>query len=402
MARHLLLYPEHPDGQTHWWWLEQGRVRQSGRSSLEQALAQWKKKDRLWLLLPPPQAMLYAVDAVAGHFRQMQKAAPWALEDQLLQPVEALAIQPAQQPVASRWPVAVIEQDVLQRYQQTLEVHGIARAALMPAVAALPGSRQAPALWLTRGWLVWHNGTQAHVVAQDQWQGLLRCSDLGLDTAEHLRLWRDDDQPLPDDWDPAHPLWQGKPIQPETGHPLATGELPDNRQRPLWAWLHAAAQKAPSWRWTALLALLLLASWLGRDYWLMQRWNHQADQLKQQMEQIYRRSFPDARRVVDARAQMRQRLDALRRAAGEQVEGSLPALLQQVGPALTQPGLSLQSLRYRRGALELEVKAADLARLDQLRQAMEQASGQPVRMTVTTEAGEGATAQLRLGEGAQP
>ncbi len=400
MARQLLLYPQTGDTQAQWWRLDGGQVLEQGLAPLREVLSRRGKRERVRLLLPPPQAMLCAVEAVAGHFRQMQKAAPWALEDQLLTPVETLAIQPAHQPLAGRWPLAVLEQPVLAHYQSLLEAQGVRQAELMPAVAALPGSREYPALWLTRGLLVWHNGQQAFVVPQDQWQALLRCADLDLPAAKALRLWQDEDQTPPPGWDTGHPAWQGKPVEAQAGSPLARDGVQPHQ--PLWTWLHAAAQKAPSWKWTALLVTLLLASWLGRDYWLMQRWNDQADQLKQQMEQIYRRSFPDAQRVVDAQAQMRQRLDALRRAAGEQVEGSLLALLQQVGPALTQPGLNLQSLRYRRGVLEVEVKAADLARLDQLRQAMEQASGQPVRMTVTTEAGEGATAQLRLGEGVQP
>ncbi len=400
MARQLLLYPQTGDTQAQWWRLDGGQVLEQGHGSLQEALSRRGRRERVRLLLPPPQAMLHAVEAVAGHFRQMQKAAPWALEDQLLTPVETLAIQPARQPLEGQWPVAVLEQPVLARYQALLEAQGVQQAELLPAVAALPGSRAQPALCLTRGLLVWHNGERAFVVPQDQWQALLRCEDLNLPAVTVLRYWQDEGQPLPEDWKADHPAWQGKPLEKQSGSPLVQSGLQPHQ--PVWSWLHAAAQKAPSWKWTALLAVLLLASWLGRDYWLMQRWNGQAEQLKQQMEQIYRRSFPDARRVVDAQAQMRQRLDALRRAAGEQVEGSLLTLLQQVGPALARPGLRLQSLRYRQGVLEVEVKAADLARLDQLRQAMEQASGQPVRMTVTTEAGEGATAQLRLGEGVRP
>ncbi len=397
MARRLLLYP-HVDGrQARWWLLEGGRVCRDGVDEARLLGRRWGKRLAVWLLLPPPEAVVHGLEGVQGQYRQIRKAAPWALEDRLLQPVETLAVQPARQPASSgHWPVAVTVRQALEHWQGWLEQAGFFRVRLLPALAVLPGTEARPVLWFTRDCLVLQHSGRADVVPADQWRVLLAATQS--ENVEAYRLWLDPGQTLPGDWDPDDALWQGRKLEHEGGSPLVV-EAGLVESRPAWSWLHPSLRRLPSLRWTVLLLLLLLASWMGRDYRQLLQWRQQADALGQRMEQVLRERFPDIRRVVDPRAQMKQRLDALRLAAGEQVDGSLLGLLRQIGPELARPGLKLNSLRYRRGELELDVQADGLAPLDGLRQAMERSTGRPVRMTVSTEAGSGATARFRIAAG---
>ena len=67
---------------------------------------------------------------------------------------------------------------------------------------------------------------------------------------------------------------------------------------------------------------------------------------------MLKRTFPELRRVVNPRAQMGQRLTALRKE--QRSSGSFLELLgASSGPIAAQPDLQLNALVYRRGRLEL-------------------------------------------------
>ncbi len=91
------------------------------------------------------------------------------------------------------------------------------------------------------------------------------------------------------------------------------------------------------------------------------------ERLAGEIEAVLKRTFPDLRRVVNPRAQMRQRLTALR---NEQRQGAgfLKLLNATAAPLAGLSQVQLNGLVYRRGRLELDLEAQELRNLDTLRQ----------------------------------
>ena len=93
----------------------------------------------------------------------------------------------------------------------------------------------------------------------------------------------------------------------------------------------------------------------------------ESDALTQQIAQTYLRTFPDARKVVNPRAQMEQRLKELR--GGDVETGGFISLMASIGQSLKEtPGLEIQRINYNEGKIDLALSIGDLQSLDQLKQ----------------------------------
>ncbi|HEC20309.1 MAG TPA: hypothetical protein ENI97_13340, partial [Gammaproteobacteria bacterium] len=112
------------------------------------------------------------------------------------------------------------------------------------------------------------------------------------------------------------------------------------------------------------LWLLLQVGGLGLEY---NRLANQSQELKGQIEAVYREAFPQAKNIVNPRVQMQRGLEKLR-GGGARNTGLLP-LLAQAGAVLKDtPGASLRTLRFKNNRLDLDVNMPDLQSLDTLKQ----------------------------------
>jgi general secretion pathway protein L len=95
--------------------------------------------------------------------------------------------------------------------------------------------------------------------------------------------------------------------------------------------------------------------------------------LQGEIEAVLKRTFPNLRRVVNPRAQMRQRLLALRKE--QRSDGGFLELLSATsGPLAALTDVQLNGLVYRRGRLELDLETGELRNLDVLQQEIAKAS----------------------------
>jgi general secretion pathway protein L len=150
------------------------------------------------------------------------------------------------------------------------------------------------------------------------------------------------------------------------------------------------------WRPAAAMLVLLIVLHAGMtiaDY-LSLRNERQA--LADHIDKIYLDTFPDAHRVVNARAQMEDRLQSLR-GGTTKASGGFLDLLAASGDSLKQTGgLELQRLSYRDGQLDLAIVIPDLQGLDQLKQHLATQSGYAVEIQSATARGNSVEARLQL------
>jgi general secretion pathway protein L len=108
------------------------------------------------------------------------------------------------------------------------------------------------------------------------------------------------------------------------------------------------------WRLAAILAgVALLTTFVDKSIEARQLSN-QTDLLQQQIIAEYKRAFPNARRIVNVRSQMKQKLNALQQ-TGSGI--SMLAMLSQLESAFAQSDIKPQSLRYDRGRSEIRMQA---------------------------------------------
>ena len=135
--------------------------------------------------------------------------------------------------------------------------------------------------------------------------------------------------------------------------------------------------------------MTLASSWVKTAYL-----NHQAEQLQQQAETLYKKTFPNQTRIVNLRAQMRQQLQSL--GIDDQAMPSALAMLDQLAPAfLQQPQLSLELLRYQDGALRMQAVAQNFSQFEAF-QSQAQQLGFEVQQGALNNRGDGVAGTLTI------
>lgn len=336
------------------------------------------------LLIAPGEAI--GLTSVTLPFRQRTKrlqAIPYALEDQLADAVEDLhfALGDSQGLTTA---VAAVRKTVLDGWLAACSEAGLNVAAVLPEPLLLPYSDDA--------WSLLLDGERA-VVRTGPWQGFVSDSDtlalhLQLALAEagesvpvRLRLWGEvplalaelglELQPEPT---PPHPLVVFAAGYQPTALNLLQGSY--SRQANLGRWLRP-------WRFAAALAGL----WVGLqlvaevgEYWQLRR---EQTQLWAVMEQVYKDAVPDARKVVNPRAQLEARLRELRQGADNPAAAFLDLLYRASQPLPSMNGITLRGLRYKENELDLDLESSNLELLDQLKQRLGEQPQVQIEMRTT-------------------
>ncbi len=98
------------------------------------------------------------------------------------------------------------------------------------------------------------------------------------------------------------------------------------------------------------------------------------------MNALYKRTFPEAKRIVNAPAQMQQKLQVLQSRSGNS-QSSLAAMLTKITPVLrATPGFMIKSLRYQEGRINIEAELRNFAALNQLEKSLSERVGMKVEI----------------------
>ncbi|MEQ6340864.1 MAG: type II secretion system protein GspL [Gammaproteobacteria bacterium] len=334
---------------------------------------------RVILLVPGAEVLLTSAAVPGGNRQKIASAVPYALEEQLASDVDNLHFALGERRDDGRISAAVAVKTQLDAWLERLRQAGIEPDAVVPDILALP--------WASGTWTVLMDGDRALVRTARQ-AGFVADGD-NLDTLLRLALNEAGDA-RPERIRIIHPL--AAPAQSENspselsydldvtvdtetvGEPvfaiLCRGYDEPDALNMLQGAYSRREQLGKLWRpWrpvAALAAVLLLiqGSMMVTDY---MRLNSERQVLAQQIEQVYLQTFPDARKVVNARVQMEERLKELR--GGGADEAGFMGLLADIGPGLKEtPSVEVQRISYNEGKIDLALLIADLQSLDKLKQ----------------------------------
>jgi len=90
--------------------------------------------------------------------------------------------------------------------------------------------------------------------------------------------------------------------------------------------------------------------------------------LKQQEATIFKRAFPDARKIINPKVQMEARLKQLRKKAGKSTTSGSTMLVVVVRALKKSNIVGIKSLRYRDSGMDIDVQLKNLQALDKLKE----------------------------------
>jgi general secretion pathway protein L len=343
---------------------------------------------RVILLVPGAEVLLTtAVVPGGGNRQKIAGAVPYALEEQLASDVDNLHFALGERRDDGRISAAVVVKTQLDAWLERLRQAGIEPDTIAPDILALP--------WANGTWTVLMDGDRALVRTAHQ-AGFVADGD-NLDTLLRLALNEAGDA-RPERIRIIHPL--AAPTPAALAHPCASESSPPELSYDLDATVDTETVDEPvlailsrgyeepgainllqgvysrreqlgrlwrPWRPVAALAAVLLLIQGGMTVAEYVRLNSERQALAQQIDQVYLQTFPDARKVVNARAQMEERLKELR--GGGADEAGFMGLLADIGPGLKEtPSVEVQRISYNEGKIDLALLIADLQSLDKLKQ----------------------------------
>ncbi|MBP9713760.1 MAG: hypothetical protein KBD60_08740 [Sterolibacterium sp.] len=150
-------------------------------------------------------------------------------------------------------------------------------------------------------------------------------------------------------------LWREAPSQ--TARNLLTGDFTPPRARGEgWSSLKPTA-------WLAAFGLTLYSVFSFAEWAHLE---HQKTQMRQQMTERFRATFPQAQTIVDPALQMQRLHDQLRRERGQLGAGDFLPLLAAATETAALPG-TLRHLDFEDGRLDMTLRLADASAVERLR-----------------------------------
>ena len=118
--------------------------------------------------------------------------------------------------------------------------------------------------------------------------------------------------------------------------------------------------------------------------------------LNTEITKIYKKTFPQSRRIIDAKAQMQQKLSSLKKRKGQSGRSFSEMLSNSASVFSRTKGLVIKSLRYYDGRMNLEIQISSLQELDKLKEQLNKEKGYQVEIQNASSGKEMVTARLQI------
>lgn len=352
--------------------------------------------DEIVVLVPAADVVLTEASLSARNRMQLMQALPYAVEEQLLGPLDDLHFA-ASRGTSGTLGVAVVAKATLRGWLARLAEAGIQPDVVLPESLALRAAAQQASLLV--------DGDRA-VARLAPWAAFA-C------TVAELPGWL----ALAG---PRHPLdvhdfraapALALPLHPASYHerqrdPLAflaggLGAVPLNLLDGEFAPRHRHARGRHWWRVAAMLAVavvVLAFAGLGADVWRLSRESARIDALSQD---ALRKAFPDvdAAQVARLGAERLMR-DRLERQHGAESGAGALRMLAQVAPILGESTRTqVRGIEYRNGVLEVALRAPDMSALDLVRERVTTIQGLKAELTAASPGADGVDGRVRIDSG---
>lgn len=355
------------------------------------------------VIVPGEDVLLTRADVPGHNKRVLRQAIPYALEEFLADDVDSLHFALGHRS-GSNINVAVVNQKRMAHWLECLEDAGISASALVPDTLLLPLPDNQWQLACFDNRCLLRTGPQAGLVMdQENYPVILKAvlAEAGNVEPDAISLYSHEECEF-EQIELDVPLEQCAVAEPSL-HWLARHydeKQSINLLQGPYSRSERIGQYWRPWRLVASLALVWLVAQFAIGIVDYQRYSGERLALKQEIENIYRKTFPDAKKVVNAKVQMERRLKALRGGNGGDASGkSFNAMLALAGTHFKDvKSLELRRVSYKEGQLDVSLNLGDFQQLDSLKQKLTEGGRLQVEIQSASAKGKGVEARLRIME----
>ncbi|CAN8140098.1 Type II secretion system protein L [uncultured Thiomicrorhabdus sp.] len=335
--------------------LEQGHISQ----------AQLLASGVVWV--PTEQLVLTDIALPAKRRAEIDAALPYAMEEQLTQPVENYhfaILHKESMNTGSILQVAVVADSLMQTWKASLQEHKLEPLLLVADCFALP-----------------HTEDGAFCLAMNTDDDLQLCRSgayAGAALPVTLQITKGVGNTTEISWLQAQ--WNKAVYDAVQWRELGALNLAQGKFS-----AHKEANFGKLWLWPNLAAGMLMATLLVSSYLQTEQIKQDTQAYNTQSEQLFRNMFPDVKRVVNLKAQTLSRLKNASSSEGLQ----LMPLVYQLEPLLAKnSAVQVEEVRWNQSAaqLQLRVSAPQSRQLQQLGQQLDAINGKLTIKNVTPEA----------------
>lgn len=362
-----------PGYRASWLVLENGRpLGNIMRGDLSTA-APLANNAQVVVTIPSEEVLLLDVAIPGRNRKRLHNVVPYAVEDQLIDDVDRLHFALSSQTVEGKYSVAVIDHKHMQGWQAAMSQAGLQAHTMIPDALALPVKERAWTVFIDGDRLLVRTGRYsgfASLAANMELllKAALQEADKKPDFIE-LIVQSGDEREWPEQIDDITLVRDQ--YEQETLALLACdydAQSAINLMQGEFSYRENISKHFRPWYSAAALLLVWLVWQGGLNFYEGIHLDKESKALDKQMAQIYLGAFPGSRKVVNAPVQMKNKLKELRKKSGKSTT-SLQDMLSATGPVLNATkGLTLKSLRYHDGRMDLEFAVKDLQTLENLKQ----------------------------------
>lgn len=383
---------QNPESQVDWLVIDGNYLPvEEGSSEDLVELASLAAQRRVVVLLPAEEILLARVQLKARNRQQLLKAVPYTLEEDLADDVEDLHFAVASAPDREgNYAVAVVSRASMDAVLEALRTAGISPDFATAETLCLPFDDGGWSLLLEDQQVTVRTGGQAGFGCDPDNLSMFLNHALGEQEIppDRLRIFRCTRIPIsitPLD----HPVDQ---VDEDLCPPrlfalgLDEGQNAINLLQGLYQMENPLLRRLRPWRAAAVLLTAWIALQTGMGAWDYLRLKREEGTLRQEIESLYRSTFPDASRIVNPRIQMEQRLREL--SASQDPSGGKRDIFSflRVGAQAIKAasGVRVDDIVYRGGRLEIALTASDLQSIEGIKQAIQQGGFEAVIQSADT------------------
>lgn len=314
--------------------------------------------------------LLTHVNLPGSNRQKIIQALPYALEDNLIDDIAGMHICLGEKEQNNNYKVAVVNSEIIKNVTDKLNKAGIETDVLTADFMLLDAAENETVIVLDNENAYLCNDDIACVVQKDIVSQPLLLNKLNTNKLKLVNISGSNNQDfittLPSqDFDVTAIDFQGN---------LPSWLVMQHNHKHQINLLQGEFRKKKDWqkhkqKWIPVAALVCIwlaieGSALIFDYISLTKQNNE---LQLKINQLYRSTFPNDKRIVNAKVQMEQKLQQLRKRTGNSSQ-TFSEMLNRSAPILSKTnGLDIKSLRYQAGTIELGVELKNLQMLDTLK-----------------------------------
>ncbi|KAA3624531.1 MAG: hypothetical protein DWQ08_10295, partial [Proteobacteria bacterium] len=322
------------------------------------------RSDEIWAILPGEDLVTAEIAVPTRNRRKLMQAIPFALEDRLTEDVDSFHFILIHWTPGSSAVVGIVSREIVRRLREDFSARGWRLSGMVADYQLLPIHPQAQITLADHGngrtSMLRANGTGATLDTEtlSVWWDSFENADIAVavnnaDLARQMLSLNEGDVR---EWD------IGADFTSWLRHRSRRVSIPN--MLPVGDDTSGRGRLVPGLRAAIVLMSLAVLGKIGIDGYEYVQLERAHDRLSKEIESLFRQTFPQETRVVNARSQFRQKLvEALQ---GANASDDFQSLLAAVAPAVSGSRVSLEEVSFREEMLEVLCVVRNFAELDNL------------------------------------